>query len=537
MLQPQKQNTRATVAAAPTKGIIADAVYHEGALAFDAAIWLYNMIPSEYGCRVRDGSKEFATNIPFDTAAEVRTLMYYNSVVSGGSGGVDFFFAVTDAGVYDITAGGTTPVLSHAWANPAGDAGWCSHLNFTNVAGDHFLLVCDEDNGYWIFDGTTWAAGTFTGNPKPDPEKLVQITEWNGRIWFVEKDSATAWFLDPLALTGDITPMDVGNRFKEGGHLVQNSTWTLDDGAGMDDKFVQISSAGDVLVWSGVNPKTAADLLLDGRWYVGNVPEGRRVMSDWGGDIMVLSSKGLTKMTEIVAGGSFLDDGTSITNNISRIIRSELSKTINEYGWELTIHPAQDIVIISAPQPSLESSRAPIQFVMTTEKNTWCMYRDLDVKTMANTTQGFFFGTSDGRVLEHIGSIDNISLDSNTGSAIDFSLLSHYSNLGSPATWKRPQFVRPSWIGEVQPTYNIRIQYDFNLTELGTSPPFGDFDVSSWDLAIWDIDKWTGYAQNYLETIGTRGMGRYLAVALKGQSTNPLTYLGSDLMLDSGGLL
>jgi len=206
-------------------------------------------------------------------------------------------------------------------------------------------------------------------------------------------------------------------------------------------------------------------------------------------------------------------------------------------GAELTIHPAQDIVIISAPQPSLESSRAPIQFVMTTEKNTWCMYRDLDVKTMANTTQGFFFGTSDGRVLEHIGSIDNISLDSNTGSAIDFSLLSHYSNLGSPATWKRPQFVRPSWIGEVQPTYNIRIQYDFNLTELGTSPPFGDFDVSSWDLAIWDIDKWTGYAQNYLETIGTRGMGRYLAVALKGQSANPLTYLGSDLMLDSGGYL
>ena len=155
-------------------------------------------------------------------------------------------------------------------------------VNYTNVAGDHFLLIADEANGYYIFDGTVWAAGTFTGSPKPLATDLVHLTEWQGRIWFVERDTARAWFLDPLALTGDITPMDVGSRFKKGGHLVQNGTWTLDDGAGMNDRFVQVSSSGDVLVWQGTNPATAADISLLGRWYVGKVPEGRRVMSDWG---------------------------------------------------------------------------------------------------------------------------------------------------------------------------------------------------------------------------------------------------------------
>jgi len=205
---------------APINGIIATGIFGQGGGAAEgdtgssSAIWMFNMIAGEYGCRVRKGSRELVTDLPDLAGADgdVRAVMLYNSIIAGGA--QDHVFACTDLGIFDVTGGGAGPwVLGDRatdliWPNQGGDAGRTNFINYTNVGGDHFLLIADEDNGYYFFDGTVWAAGTFTGNPKPDAADLVHIVEWNGRIWFVEKNSARAWFLDPLALAGDITPMD-----------------------------------------------------------------------------------------------------------------------------------------------------------------------------------------------------------------------------------------------------------------------------------------------------------------------------------------
>jgi hypothetical protein len=655
---PQRQNTQSGGVSAPIKGIVAGSIYGaEGPIDMDSAIWLYNMLPSEYGCRVRPGSKEFATGLTGVESTKVRTLMYFNSVIAGGI--ADKYFAATDEGIFDITAGGIGPHLKVVdWATDGaygagGNAGWISYLNYTNVAGDHYLLVCDEKNGYFVYDGATdtWAQGTFQGTPKPLAEDLVEITEWQSRIWFVERDTARAWFLDPLALGGTITPFDVGNRFIKGGHLAQQTTWTLDDGSGLDDQFVQISSSGDVLVWKGINPDTAADMQLIGRWSVGEVPEGRRVMSDWGGDVNIISGQGITKLTALMGGEATINANSYSTRNITRYFRQEVLKTAEQYGWSLELIPGGDAAVVTVPQPPTDPNRAPIQFVLTITTNAWSMLRDLDMICQDRNNQGYFFGTSDGRVLSLGGTVDNVkltvdpfsanwtyeglttnppavgacnyseaagvatvrisytdadtndwmaellsltaetqitftdsvdstksvsfeltsaatdqttyatysALKSTTGpggeplptaapvivsvvpkiqsDAITFSLLTHYSSLGSPAVWKRPQFIRPSWIGDSQPVYGIQMRYDFDLSEVGITPPYLDYDIAVWDSAIWDVDTWAGAAQSYLETVGLNGMGRHLAIALRGVSTTELTLVGFDLMLDQGGLL
>lgn len=543
----QRKNTQSAGIPAPVRGIVASGVYTgtgaaiaENAVGGDSAIWLYNMIAGEYGCRVRPGSREFATNIPSQVGFDaVRTVMFYNSVVAGGAGGIDSTFAVTDAGIYDVSAGGAgpwdfVPATSLVWPSQGGDAGWCSYLNYTNVAGDHFLLVCDEQNGYYIFDGTTWAPGNFTGTPKPLPADLVQIVEWNARVWFVEKNTARAWFLDPLALEGGIESMDVGSRFKEGGHLVQCSTWTHDDGSGMDDKFVMISSAGDVLVWNGTDPTTAADLTLLGRWAVGTVPEGRRVMSDWGGDVLILTSTGLLTLSALMRGIATLNPGEHLSHNINQYLRQEMQKSINEYGWAAELYPAQGIAVFSVPQPP-SSTRAPIQFVLATATGSWSMFRDLDMVSMTQVNAGFAFGTNNGRVMLFEGTVDEATLAGDSAQGIAFSMLTHYSGIGNPAAWKRMQFIRPYWIGDGLPAYNVQTRYDFDLSEIYTSPDPSGSDISTWDGAVWDEDVWAGTAQSYLETVGLRGMGRHVAIALRGIATNELTYIGADVMYDTGG--
>ena len=522
---------------APVKGIIAAGLYGGTAdIGPESAIWLFNMIPGEYGVTVRQGSREFATGL-LDSAAQpadVRTVMYYNNITAGG--GNDFAFAVTDAGIYDITGGGAGPfTLALTWPNQGGDAGWCSYMNYTNVNGDHFILVCDEANGYYIFDGTTWTQGTFIGNPAPNAVDLVQITEWQARIWFVERDTATAWFLDPLALEGQITPFDVGTRFKKGGHLVQNSSWTMDDGEGMDDKFVQISSSGDVLVWSGVDPTVSTDLLLVGRWFIGAVPEGRRVMSDWGGDVAIISTMGVVKISSLLRGDNALNSESHISANITRYIRAEMALVRDEFGWSMESDPASSISIISVPQR--DESVPPIQFVINTITKAWCMYRDLDMRSMDKNVTGFYFGTSDGRVMRTDSVADDISLDGLSAKAINFSFLTHYWHMEQPAIWKRPQFIRPSWIGSAQPIYSIAIEFDFSLEELPVAPVGSPVGGADWDDAEWDLNLWQGTAQRYFETKGLIGMGRHLAVAVRGNSSARLAYIGSDLIFDTGGSL
>ena len=108
---PQKQNTQSIGVPAPIRGIIANNPMYTDVEVENAAIWLYNLIPRELGCGLRPGSKYFATDVPDNTAnpGEIRTIMYYNSVVAAGAGGVDFMFVATDAGIFDVTAGGAGP--------------------------------------------------------------------------------------------------------------------------------------------------------------------------------------------------------------------------------------------------------------------------------------------------------------------------------------------------------------------------------------------------------------------------------------------
>ncbi len=526
MFRPVRQVTQSQYVAAPTKGMVASNLYgHIGPIGADSAVWLYNLISDGFGCRVRPGTAEFATSLGDD----VRSVFRYNK-----ADGSFELFACTSVGVYDISAGGAgawTPVLT--WPAQNAQAGYCSTVNVTNVAGSHFLLVCDESNGYYIYDGTTWAVGTFTGSPAPSAANLVHVSEWSSRIWFVEKNSSRSWYLDPLALTGSITAFDVGSRFKKGGYLVQQTSWTIDDGAGMDDKFVQVSSTGDVLVWEGYDPSTPTAIKLSGRWSIGALPVGRRALSEWGGDVIILSVNGAVKLSTIVAGMVSTSDDYYLTRNISDYVRSRMSLSSNMRGWGMEYVTGENIAIISTPSINGDT----IQFVVHQTQNAWSLFRGLSMQCMVDTPDGFFFGTADGRVMKFSGFVDNLNLAADQSDMLQFSLLSHYDSVDGAARSKRGHFLRPYWLGYGAPSYDAKILYDFNLNELTTRLSTDMSNISKWDSAVWGQSVWSSPTNAYSKTIGNTGMGRFMAVALHGRANNSVTYIGSNAYIESGGIL
>jgi len=617
---------------APNMGVVAQAAYSVGDQLQSAALYMYNLIPGEYGCRVRPGSREFATLLR-DANGElddVRTLMFYNSLIQGGAN--DRFFATTNKGIYDMTGGSwnangrwtssgnnpplagefsssltelrvnkldnlgalidltdlvvdgrviiaeeatggitydvtgapvdqgdwweipvtsivgnpfppdldaridfqSPPELVFEWPVQDDTAGWCSVVNYTNTGGDHFLLVCDESNGYYIFDGTDWTQGTFTGQPQPNPEDLVQVTEWGGNICFVERNTATIWYLDPLAISGDIADFNVGSLFIEGGHLAQLASWSVDAGDGMDDKLVAISGSGDVLVYQGQFGQSVG---LAGRWQVGTVPEGRRIMSDFGGDVLILTQNGIVRLSELVSGLITEDPTKYTTSNIGYFVRREMEQNVGLYGWQIAKSTKNGIVVVSVPRSDLQASQPYVQFVMDINTQAWTMFRNLNMRCMKEAEGEFYFGTDDGRVMLMTGTVDNGTLAGLSSVGIEFSLLTHYTSLGAPANWKQVQFVRPWWLGDADPAYLTKTFYDFNLGSIESSPIFTGVGVALWDAALWDLDEWAVTAQNYWETIGSKNMGRHVALAIKGETAVNTTYLGCDLMVTQGGPL
>lgn len=656
----QRQNTSAFGAPAPIQGLqVLDGVYNSTPEGLSKAIWLYNLIPSEFGCNVRKGTVEVATGLKDSLGVEkqVRTVALYNSQVSEASGGNDYLLAMTDAGIYDITAEGNGPwVPVQTWPVQGGDAGWCSTVNFTNVNADHFMLIFDEVNGYYIMEDNAGVADfrrpTGFQPADPDPEELVQGVEWQGRMWFVQRDSASAWYTKTVGgIEGDLVQLNMGSRFFRGGHLVQLSVWTVDDGAGMDDKLVAISSSGDVVIWSlggSFNPDNPDDLRVEGRWSLGKTPAGRRCMSEFGGDVLILTSLGVVKLTALLGGQASINDEAYVTKTINRYIRPDINARIEEYGWEIELDQQDGLLVIT--RPNIEGfSDDSIQYVMALTTGAWTMFRNVDMVCVGKNNRGFLFGTSDGRVMEMKGTADDVSfayppysgtwdfegesdgapaigefnytsarttlrINQTDGAAADralvlsrtpvnsvfriisqadpdrsidfratddpndsgayftyaviqeaiglngppnpgeactlnitpsapaaktitFSLLTHYTHLGEPATWKRAHFVRPSFIGDSRPVYGIQARYDFDIDEVESNPPYLTSEIAKWDAAIWNLDNWGGDAQSYIELSGLAGMGRHIAIAMRGETADRLSLIGFDIMFDRGGML
>ena len=58
--------------------------------------------------------------------------------------------------------------------------------------------------------------------------------------------------------------LDLSSIAKYGGHLVDLDTWTIDAGYGVDDNLVFITSNGEVIVYRGTDPSSAATWALAG---------------------------------------------------------------------------------------------------------------------------------------------------------------------------------------------------------------------------------------------------------------------------------
>lgn len=516
---PPQPATQAVSFSAPQGSI--NTISAGGDMPAGDCILRFNMIPGEYGNRVRLGSKEWVTGL---TGGSVRCLVPFTAQVSANNK----VFATTSTGIWDVTTSSATPTQVLAFGTTDAYSGYGTWAAFATSTG-HFLFYADETNGCYLYTESTgtWAAASFTGI---SASNVRHVCVWKNRVWLTEANTGKAYYLATNAVSGAATAQNFGARFSTGGYLVGLWSLTYDGGSGMDDSLVAISSGGDVLVYQGSDPATVGLFLLKGVFQIGALPAGRRVASELGGDLLVMTRSGIVSLREVTLGASTQYAVAKIQNlwNKWMLTRADLR------GWHMVQNPEDSTLIVVAPNgESVDSD----QLVMSLHTKGWSQYRDLDMGNAAATYGGkVWYGTVDGKIRIMDGYTDGRTIaDPTTTTPIKFSLLTSFTNLGTPRQ-KRISWARPTWISDTaEPTYEIQARFDHDFTEADEPTASAAGGPNTWDTGTWDNAVWGGDYSPTTETRGLAGAGVNCALAIRGTSVTRTVLTNFDVGFDVGG--
>lgn len=503
------------------------------------AIALVNWLPDTGGVRCRKGYVEWATSFPSNN--EVQSIFGYFApgtsftaaeFVPQPSSVPGKLFAATKAAIYDISTSTNSPTSVQALSGGT-YSGWISHAQISNSAGT-YLLVCSEVDGYYYYNGTTWSAGGTTGLVSAD---AAFLTVWKRRIWLVEQDSMSAWYLPANAVTGAATEFDFGPVFKTGGKLEYLASWTIDAGEGVDDFLVAVSSLGDVAVYKGTDPASAATFALVGTWQVGPIPVGRRGFVQYGGDLLILSSQGVFPLSYITRGGAGLlqATGKEYTSKIRAAIGKDLQYSFALRGWQLMDHPSERIMLVNVPNYTQAQSK---QYAMSTVFNEWGTYQDVPIYSMGKHAGYAFAGTRTGKVLLiATGALDNVAYGTSTGDSIRGVIIPAFSTFELPALQKHMKLVRCNFLAEESPTIAVNVNVNYSLRSPTTTPTPDAPTNALWDTAVWDTAVWGGEQIPYAVWAGVNGMGFSAAATLVVESVADSILTSIDYVYEPGGPL
>ena len=506
------------------------------------AVSMVNWIPSPAGLVVRGGYQAWATIGPdpvdsifhYFSSTDVipQTSLFLSPTAVAGK-----LFAADKDGIYNVTSRGATPTTGIALSGAA-KAGYVYTTMFSNIAGS-FLIACSETDGYHLYDGITWSKITGVQVTGVDPADLCFPLAWKRKIWFVQQDSTNIWYLPTDQITGAAIKLDVGPLIKRGGKVEYIANWTIDAGEGIDDYLVIVATNGDVLVYKGSDPSSAATFGLVGQWNIGQVPSGRRGFVQFGGDLLLLSTLGIQPVSFITRGGtSFLStDKSDYTEKVQPTFSEESGASFNLVGWGLHVLARQNTLVATVPTYASVVNR---QYVMNTITNSWGQSQGIPARCGCVATDYFFTGGADGKIyLSYYGEFDNVAVDGSGGNLITGTLQMAYTDLGLPGLVKSFKSARPVFVSKVRPAYSVKMLTNFSGGAAGAVPATAPTPAGSpWGIAIWGTSVWGASMKEWRTWRDTPSRGAYygsliMATELRGGSR----LLGCDVSAQVGGPL
>tara|TARA_R110000868_G_scaffold340880_1_gene601739 strand:+ start:16366 stop:17934 length:1569 start_codon:yes stop_codon:yes gene_type:complete len=483
------------------------------------AVTLENWFPAPTTVQARYGYTQYSTGL----GAQVETLLTY----SGGAS--NKLFGIAGGSVYNCTAGGA---VGAADISGLTNSRW-QFVNNTTAAGNYLQMVNGADK-MRVYTGAAWAKD---GDGAPydvtgvNTANCIGITLSHNRVWLTEKNTLKAWYLPTGSIGGVANALDLSSFAQLGGYLQFIATWTMDAGYGMDDMTVFGTSNGEVLVYRGTDPASVSTWSLVGIYVIGS-PIGRRCFIKFAGDLLLITQDGVVSMASALQS-SRVNPKTALSNKIQYAISQAVSSYSTNFGWDLTVFPKENMLILNVP---VQEGLSQQQYVMSTIKRSngdwaWCNFTGWAANCWELWIDNIYFGGNGFVAKAWNGLNDN-------GSNINCNGLQAFYPFGNDKANKRFTMMRPILQSNGSPNVLAQMNIDFDLSNSTAPLSFSPTTYGSWDSGVWDTAIW-GSDLNVLKNWqGCTGIGYWAAphlyVAQMGIQT---TWVNTTVVYESGGIL
>lgn len=439
------------------------------------AIKLENWYPTTDGVETRKGHEVHLSGL----SDKVETLVEYH-----GTDGTRRLIAASGAIVYNATSAATSIGTGF------------SSAQWQTVQKDGVMLMVNGADAPQSYDGSTLGAATISGSGLT-VANLIDCTSYFSRNWFVEKDTANAWYTALNAPAGALTKFPLEDVTKMGGYLMKVDTWSRDSGDGPDDYIVFIMSTGEILVYGG-DPSTTFSIV--GRFYAPE-PLSRRCTLKFGANLWIMTRGGVVSLEAIMALGNQAVD-KAITTKIKEAFRSKADAFGVQFGWMAHYYPKREMVLFNVPT----GTNLYQQYVVNTLTGAWCSFKGMNSFSWSNYNGDLYFGGDTYIYKADTGNDDN-------GSDIVFDAITAFTYLGNYGQKKQITMVQPSLRLDGNLQNNITIGTDF---EIPAEP--SDIEVTQSGGTPWGSpwgSPWSGQPVIEDNFIGVSGYGYNVAIRLK----------------------
>jgi len=477
------------------------------------AVTLENWFPTTIDCVIRGGTSAYATGI----TGTPETLAVHTAMTGGES-----LFAVTTTDAYDASVVGAATAQSLTITNAKFQ--WLNMGDSTN----NWLLMFNGVDSPKYYNGTSWVEVTGATSPSLagiTPTSAISAVQYNGRLYMLEKNTLSFWYLPAGAVGGTAIEFDLSPFAQRGGYLMWAATWTYDGGNGLDDYIVFMTSEGEAIIYKGIDPSTAANWIKRGTYYVGK-PLGRRSYIGFGGDLLAITQEGVFNMKDGLQY-SRISERVALTDKIRDAFNQSARSYGGDFGWEAVLYPHRNAMIFNIPVGVNQE-----QYVLNTTTGAWCKFTGWKTNVFAIYNDNLYFSGDAVVTKAWAGASDlgaNITADAKTS----------FTNFGMDSQSKRVNMFRPMLQANGAFSYLTDLEVDFNPSIISGVASFSPSSSASWGSALWGSGTWQGGLTTIRQwTSPNVDAGYYFAGKIKIETnTTQVHWISNDYVFEKGGVL
>lgn len=370
--------------------------------------------------------------------------------------------------------------------------------------------------------GAMTVVGTYTYAPSitgADPTTFVSVNNFQGRLFFIQKNTMRVWYLPLQSVGGTAQLLDLSSQTLLGGSLIAMATWTLETTSGTIEMACFITTEGEVVMFQGNDPSFASSWYRVGSFRIGR-PVGYRCWMKIGSDVALISVDGLVPLSKALLSDRS-ERAIALSDKIINLVNSDVQAYSQYPGWQPILYPIGNKVILNVPAPT-----GTYQYVMNTLNNSWCRFTGWAANCWEVMGDQLFYGTAGAVYRADVGNSDS-------GQAISVRCVQAPNYFGSELQ-KQFTMARPVLAsnGGILPAFQINVDYNFQPATNTESYVTAAF--TPWGSA-WGV-PWSPVSEIYRNWLSVGGIGYVGSPSIAfGVNAASVTWQSTDVMFTEGG--